>query len=147
MFIFTIIQNRHINQRVALAQWLVHGSTMCKTSRLCVHPIRICIKSTCFCCLHYSGPRPRVGARSLFHSSSVCFMIMITGEEHALVRDDSYRDVPQIISLWAPDYFVVSPRLFRCAPDYFVVSPLMQLHVTKNTSKNHDKRIQYAIFK
>ena len=26
-------------------------------------------------------------------------MNCITGEEHALVRDDSYRDVPQILSL------------------------------------------------
>ena len=40
---------------------------------------------------------------------------VFTGEEHALVRDDSYsyRDVPQILSLWAPDYFVVSPIFFR----------------------------------
>ena len=36
-----------------------------------------------------------------------------TGEEHALVRDDSYRDVPQNLSLGAPDSFVVSPRIFR----------------------------------
>ena len=59
-----------------------------------------------------------------------------TGEEHALVRDDSYRDVSQILSLWAPDSFVVP----------WILS-LMQLHVTKNTSKNHYKCIQYFIFK
>ena len=60
----------------------------------------------------------------------------LTGEEHALVRDDSYRDVSQILSLWAPDSFVVP----------WIIS-LMQLHVTKNTSKNHEKCIQYLVFK
>ena len=69
-------------------------------------------------------------------SFSIVGVDMFTGEEHALVMDDSYRDVPQNLSLWAPDYFVVP----------WILS-LMQLHVTKNTSKNHDNCIQYFIFK
>ena len=40
-----------------------------------------------------------------------------TGEEHAPVRDDSYRGVPQILSLWAPRFFRCEPQILSLCPD------------------------------